>query len=248
MLKSHAILAALLILSGTTATAAEKAASAGAVAHPYLCADYGQGKVFAVGADGKIQWEYALRGPQDTWLLPNGNFLFSHLHGAIEITRDKKVVWEYTTDPANEIHTCQPLPDGRVLMGVCGACCLVEVDRQGKIQKQIKVETTTTKTHNQMRIVRKTPAGTYLVTLTGEHAVREYDAQGQPLHTLPVPGNPYEALRLPSGNTLIACGDGHKLIEVDPQDKIVWQIDENELPAIRCVSWPECSACPTAIR
>jgi len=37
-------------------------------------------------------------------------------------------------------------------------------------------------------------------------------------------------VRLPDGNTLIACGDAHTLIEVDAHDKVVWRIDENELP------------------
>lgn len=225
-------LVTILGLSPTWLTAADSTpnAPAGKVTHPYLCADYGQGKVMMVSAAGKIEWEYALRSPQDVWLMPNGNFLFSHLEGALEITRDKKIVWQYATDKGNEVHTCQPLPGGRVLLGECGACRIIEVDREGKIQKEIKVVTTTKNTHGQMRIVRKTLAGTYLVTLTNEHAVVEYDGQGNELRKVKVPGNPYEALRLPNGNTLVCCGDGHKLIELDPQDKIVWQIDENDLP------------------
>jgi hypothetical protein len=200
--------------------AAANVSGAETIAHPFLCADYGQGKVFVVSAAGKVEWSYALRSPQDVWLLPNGNFLFSHLQGAIEITRDKNIVWQYKTAKGNEIHTCQPLADGRV----------IEVDRDGKICKELKIATTTKGTHLQMRIVRKTLSGTYLVALTGEHVVGEYDAQGREIRRIRVPGNPYEALRLPNGNTLICCGDGHKLIEVDPHDKIVWQINENDLP------------------
>ena len=60
--------------------------------------------------------------------------------------------------------------------------------------------------------------------------MRELDADGKVLRNIKVKGNPFVAVRLPNGNTLIACGDGHTLIEVDPQDKIVWRIDENELP------------------
>jgi len=59
--------------------------------------------------------------------------------------------------------------------------------------------------------------------------VREYDSRGNVVRTLAVPGNPYGGIRLPNGNTLIACGDGHSIIEVDPDDQIVWRIDENDL-------------------
>ena len=43
------------------------------------------------------------------------------------------------------------------------------------------------------------------------------------------------AQRLPNGNTLIACGDNNgkaQVIEVDKDNKIVWQVKDDELPGI----------------
>jgi len=40
----------------------------------------------------------------------------------------------------------------------------------------------------------------------------------------------FGGLRLPNGNTILACGDAHLISEVDPAGKVVWQITENELP------------------
>ena len=218
----------LAILASILAAAAD---AGGKVAHPFACTDNGHGKVFVVTASGRIAWEYPAKHGQDVWVLPSGNILFSHVHGAKEVTRDKQVVWEYRTQRPNEVHGCQPLPDGRVLIGECGTCRLIEVDRQGTIQKEIKLETRTRNIHLQMRVCRKTPEGTYLVAFTGEDKVREYDAAGKLIRTIKVPPKyVFLAVRLPNGNTLIACGDAHKLIEVDPDDKVVWQIDENELP------------------
>src|SRR5450432_3196262 len=79
-------------------------------AHPFLCTDSYNGKVAAVAADGTIEWEYSCTHPQDCWALPNGNFLFCHKGGAIEMTRDKKIAWEYKADEKAEVHACQPLP------------------------------------------------------------------------------------------------------------------------------------------
>jgi len=202
------------------------------VSHPFLCSDNGLNKVFAVSADGKIEWEYPVNGGQDVWRLPNGNYLLSNVGGAQEVTPAKTVVWEYQAPPGAEVHTCQPLSDGCVLIGECGTKRLIEVDRQGNIRKEIKVDTATPNTHLQFRLARRLANGNYLVAQTGENLVREYDPDGKTVRTIPVPGNPFIALRLPNGNTLIACGDGHALIEVDPADKIVWQIGENDLPGI----------------
>jgi hypothetical protein len=37
---------------------------------------------------------------------------------------------------------------------------------------------------------------------------------------------------LPSGNTLVSTGNGHRVLEVTPEKKIVWQIQQRELPGI----------------
>src|SRR5438309_654114 len=39
--------------------------------------------------------------------------------------------------------------------------------------------------------------------------------------------------RLPDGNTLIAAGSGNRVIEVNPEGKVVWSIGHDELPGIR---------------
>jgi hypothetical protein len=45
-----------------------------------------------------------------------------------------------------------------------------------------------------------------------------------------VPGDVHEVVPLPDGHLLITCGDGHKVIELDTNEKIVWELNENDLP------------------
>lgn len=203
-----------------------------AVTHPFICTDNGLGKVLVVSAQGAIDWEYPAPGCQDVWLLPNGNYLLTHVRGVQEVTRDKRVVWEYKSPDGTEVHNCQPLADGAVMLAECGTKRIIEVDRQGQIRKSLPFETTTPSTHLHVRLARKLADGHYLLALVGEHVVRELDAEGKVVRNLPTPGDPYLALRLPTGNLLIACGDGHKLIEVDAGNRVVWQLDENELPGM----------------
>ena len=185
-----------------------------------------------VSAGGKIEWEYPCKHPQDCWRLPNGNYLFCHAGGALEISPDKKTVWEYRAPEKTEVHACQPLPDGRVLVVECGTSRMVEVDRAGKIAKEIKLRTppATVKLHDQFRGVRKTKAGHYLVGRKGEHLVEELDAAGQSLRQIKVPGDVHEVVPLADGHLLITCGDGHKVIELDAGEKVVWELNENDLP------------------
>ncbi len=216
------LLAALFALA-TTASAA----------HPFLCCDYGGGKVCVVSAEGKIEWQWDCKSPQDCWKLPNGNYLFCFVSGALEVTPDKKVVWEYKapTDVKVEVHSCQPLPDGNVMIVECGTSRIIEVDRSGKITKEIKLTTAPEiKLHNQFRGTRKLANGHYLVCFKGEGKIVELDADGKVLREIKVPGDPHEVVPLAEGHLLITCGDGHQVRELDAKETIVWELAENDIP------------------
>jgi hypothetical protein len=201
-------------------------------AHPFICTDSAAGKVCVVSADGKIEWEYACAHPQDCWRLANGNYLFCHSQGALELAPDKKVMWEYKAGTNTEVHACQPLTDGRVLVVENGPCRILEIDRAGGIAKEIKltVPPPNVHLHDQFRGVRKTKDGHYLVCRKGEHIVEELDGDGKVLRDIKVPGDVHEVVQLPDTHLLITCGDGHKVIELDANEKVVWELNENDLP------------------
>jgi len=223
---------AAVLAACALASAAEKV-PAGKVTHQlgraFLCSDYGANTISLVSKDGEIEWSFPARRPQDAWLLPNGNVLFTHVKGVQEVSRDKKVVWEYETAPENEVHACQPLPDGLVMIAESGPCRLIEVNREGKIVNQVKLTTKVKKAHGQMRGARKLASGNYLVGQVRDGVVREYDPSGRIVWEFKH-RNAFMGIRLPNGNTLISTGDAHRVIEVDAQGKVVWQINENDLP------------------
>lgn len=201
-------------------------------AHRFLCTDSAGGSVSVVAADGTIEWRYECRHPQDCWALPNGNYLFCHSGGALELTPAKAVAWEYRAPAGTEVHACQPLPDGNVLVVECGTARLVEIDRAGHIAREIKlpVPPAGVSLHDQFRGVRKTAAGHYLISCKGQHHVLELDEHGATVRQIPTPGDVHEVLLLPDNHLLISCGDGHRIIELDEHEKIVWSLDENEVP------------------
>ena len=86
-----------------------------------------------------------------------------------------------------------------------------------------------------MRNARRLENGHYLVAHYGDQVVREYDAAGQPVLSIPAIGGPHSVVRLPDGHTLISCGDrpgGSRVFEVDQAGKTVWHVQEGDLPGI----------------
>lgn len=202
--------------------------------HRFACTDYSQGKVFIVSAEGKVEWEYPAPSGNDLWVLPNGNLLFNTGHGVQEVTRDKRVVFDYQS--RSEIYACQRLPNGNTFVGECNAGRLLEVDPSARIVKEIRLlPEGKDGGHLFMRNARRLPSGNSLVALYGDQVVREYDPEGKAVRDIPAAGGPHSAIRLPDGNTLVACGDGpggSRVFEVDPGGQTVWQVRGDELPGI----------------
>lgn len=202
--------------------------------HPFACTDYSAGKVFLVSTEGNVEWEYATKSCNDLWVLPNGNLLFNTGHGVQEVTREKKIVFDYQSK--SEIYACQRLPNGNTFIGECNAGRLLEVDPSGKIVKEIKLlPEGKDGGHLYMRNARVLENGNYLVAHNGEQKIKEYDPTGKLLREIPAPGGPHSVVRLKDGNTLISVGDrpgGHRVFEVDKEGKTVWEVKDDELPGI----------------
>ncbi|MBI5694086.1 MAG: hypothetical protein HZC55_28760 [Verrucomicrobia bacterium] len=198
------------------------------------CTDYTQGRVYLIGADGAIEWEYQTRQCNDLWVLPNGHLLFNTGKGVREVNRAKEVVFDYQSK--SEIYACQRLADGRTFVGECNAGRLLELDSAGKIVKEIRLlPEGKDGGHLYMRNARKLPNGNYLVTHYGDQVVLEYDARGAVVATIPAAGGPHSAARLPNGHTVITCGDkpgGARVFEVDASGRVVWQVQGDDLPGI----------------
>ena len=203
------------------------------VRHRFLKSGCNSGSVAIVGPTGEIEWEFPLTtNVSDSAVLANGNIAFTFDSGAREMRRDHTIIWEYTAPKGAEVHSCQPLPNGMFLIGESyanGKSAIHEVGATGKIVKTLLIDNESGNAHSQFRQVRKTKQGTYLITQQRNGGTaKEYDSAGKLLRSFP--GGRFVAIRLDNGNTLIGGGDEHRVLEVDPQNKIVWQIDENEIP------------------
>jgi outer membrane protein assembly factor BamB len=227
-------------------------------AYRVLAAD--KGHVAIVNSKGEVEWEVPNKHEvHDLALLANGNVLMPITPSTIvEMAPDKKIVWSYEAKQKPgytgriEIHAFQRLDDGKTMVAESGNARIVEVDKDGKVVHEVPLTVEHPNPHRDTRMARKLANGHYLVCHEADGKVREYDSTGKVVwtYTLDLGGRPrtdghgpeghgtevFGAVRLPSGNTLIACGNGNRVIEVTPEGKIVWELKQDELPGIK-LAW-----------
>lgn len=222
----------------------------------------GNDRLAVVEADGSISWQMPWKDIHDLHVLENGNLLTRQGNATVvEVDRaTNRVVWSYDSSAQNgnagknvEVHAFERLADGSTMIAESGVARIIEVDREGKLRKEIPLVVDHPSTHSDTRLVRSSGSGTYLVAHEADGKVREYDREsGMVVWEYEVPmfgkqsknghgpeafGNRlFTALRLGNGNTLIATGNGHSVLEVTADKQIVWQIHQDDLPGIR-LAW-----------
>ena len=234
------ILTCMIVMLGLTATKTSFAAKPiDGPKYNFVCADFSKGEVCVVDQQGKIKRTFKTQNPNDVWALPNGEVLFAWSKGVKIYDKTGKLVFDWkSSEQRDEIHTCQPLADGNILIAQNGPSRLIEVDRTGKIVKEIPVKTKNDNLHMRFRMCRKLINGNYLCMVSGDNEIREIDPTGKTVRVIrDVPGVPMDkahaVTRLANGNTLFSTGAGAMAVEVDKNDKVVWKVGRSDLPEIK---------------
>jgi hypothetical protein len=116
----------------------------------------------------------------------------------------------------------------------------MEVERDGKIAVEVKLEPETDNAHMQTRMARKLENGNYLVPHLLAFRVKEYSPDGAVVRTLATDlaelggraaeNWPFTAIRLANGNTLVNLTHGNKTAEFDSNGKVVWKLSNEDFP------------------
>ncbi len=195
-----------------------------------------------IGEDGQEVWDAGKPAARDGFVLPNGNVLIAWSSEVKELTRDKKVVFEFKLTAGNrEIGTVERLDNGRTLITELGPKPrLLEVENDGKIAVEFPLQPETDNAHMQTRMARKLAGGTYLVPHLLAFKVKEYSAKGEVLKEFKTDAEdlggrkaenwPFTAIRLANGNSLVNLTHGNKTVELDPEGNVVWKISNDDFP------------------
>ena len=242
--------------SAPAATAVSQPSESSTTGHRVLL--QGKDRLAIVARDGSVEWEMPWGGIHDLHRLANGHVLCQRGAAAVvEIDPESKsVVWSYDSSKRNgndgrrvEVHSFVPLADGRLWIAESGPARVIEIDRDGTLRAAMPLTVAHGDPHRDTRLVRRLASGNALVCHEGDGCVREYEFPGGrvvfefavPLFDRPRAdghgpeafGNQvFGALRLPNGDTLVATGNGHSVLEVDGKGQIVWRLDQKDLPGI----------------
>lgn len=222
-----------------------------------------QGNLARFDKNGEATWIH--QGIPDAHCvqqLPNGHIVVQDSWTRIvEIDSHGKTVWSYDCATMNgnvgkkiETHSFTRLENGLTMIAECGSSRIIEVDAAGKIIHEVKLTVNPPDAHRDTRRVHKLANGHYLVAHEGEGRITEYAPDSRVVWDYPVPlfgrepasapnhgasgwGNMVSnAIRLKNGNTLIATGNGHSVLEVNSAKEIVWHLKQYDLPNIE-LNW-----------
>jgi len=204
-----------------------------------VCADFAKGEVCVIDRSGKIRHTFKTQNPNDVWALPNGEVLFAWRRGVKVYDKSGTLVFQWTSSKEkDEIHTCQPLENGNILIAQNGPSRLIEINRSGKVLKEIAVKSRNDNLHMRFRMCRKLQNGNYLCMVSCDNEIREIAPSGKTVRVIrDLPGVPmskaHAVMRLPNGHTLFSTGAAAMAVEVDENDKIVWKLQRTDLPEIK---------------
>ena len=180
---------------------------------------------------------------QDAWLLETGEVLLSELKGVTKFDAEGTVVMRYTSpEGKHEIHSCQPLPDGGVLVAESGPPRLLELDAAGNVVKAIAVEDIKfDNPHVQMRAARKNQKGEYGIIAAGEMNLVLLNADGSTKKVVNLQKLPasikhkysHGLAYLDNGHILVSTSYGSCFVELDATGRMVWSLTPEDVPELQ---------------
>ncbi len=168
---------------------------------------------------GAILWTKKMNNSLTTCRrLPNGNTFIATVSEVTEVDPKGVPLYTYKDALGGSIYRAHRLPNGHILYASGGR--IVELDAGGKEVRKVMIPMAA----NDWTSVEPLPGGRYLVAVRGANKVMELDAAGKVVWECNT-SNPMSAVRLPNGNTLVACYImGGNAIEYDRAGKPVWTL------------------------
>lgn len=184
--------------------------------HKVIVADEGNGKVHCINlANPSERWSITTAN-RDLQLIGSDRLMVSVGDGYAEYNV-KTGAFIKKVSVGGTVQSVFRLSDTATFIGIDGnPASIREVDSTGKEIRKINFAV-----NASIRIIRPTSDGTFLVGGKVAGTMYECDSTGVIQWEVQAGGEPYMALRLPNGNTLISTGFGCQMVLVDAEAKVL---------------------------
>lgn len=199
----------------------------------------GTGRAYVVEPTGEISWQR--RGCGNIHQVQrHGGWLY-YSNGSVYRCRLPSTKAEHVFTPSCCMGAgalgFEVQPNGNVVVSVNSMGEVLELEAETwRVLARVKVDVRDGKgeapgAHGRLRMVHKTPSGTYLVSCGMARFVREYRPDGTLVWQQEVPVMAFDAVRRANGNTIVSHING--LTEYAPDHREVWKFACGDLPALK---------------
>ncbi|MFR9649731.1 MAG: hypothetical protein SNJ33_00360 [Rikenellaceae bacterium] len=180
----------------------------------------GSGMVAIINrASGEIEWSYKTPEKSEcnsVAYTKSGNVAFSYKQGAKCVTLDGDVIFDYKAGEGEEIQSISEIKGG-FLLGVCGTPMrIVELNKKGEVTKNLTYDTGVEKAHSQMRQMRQSNKGGYLLPIIAKKKVVELNKKGEVIAETALENGAFSIVQdKKSGDCYAACGHSGYIYKID---------------------------------
>ncbi|GIW80853.1 MAG: hypothetical protein KatS3mg105_2660 [Gemmatales bacterium] len=167
---------------------------------------------------GNVLWEYVILNhqyPVAVQRLPNGNTFLATYNWIMELTRDKKIVYQHQCSNAI-IYSARKTRDNRIVY-VSSNNSLLILNEKGDVLRTVPTA------NNGWADVALVAGSRFLVTQSREDKVVELDQNGKTVAEYRV-ANANAVYRLPNGNILVGSHQSRNIVEVNRDGDKVWEL------------------------
>lgn len=183
-----------------------------------LVAENSANRVVEYDMQKRIVWEHRVgANPISCQRLANGNTFIGCYNMVLEVTPEKKVVYQHTPGPGFYCFSAQKMADGTIVC-MTAQGMVQEVDSSnGNIKKSFRLPQP-----GGWGSATLLPNRKYLAATMASNQVQEMDDAGTISWRINVQGV-FRAIRLPNGNTMAVSMTSRKVSELDREGRVVWE-------------------------
>ncbi len=196
--------------------------------HRLLLADEGNGKVHYINLNNPAEKWSATCANRDMQLIGNDRLMVSDNGGTgyseLDVSTGTIIRHVGVAGVSNGVNSAFRLSTGEIYCARDGSPAkILKIDSTGKIMSSITLSLDAT-----VRICRPTSKGSFIIGGKVAGMMYEFDSTGNKIWECNAGGEPYMALRLSNGTTLISNGYGGQMVLADKQGKVVKKFPTTE--------------------